>query len=118
MLQNDNAEHRVQIVLGVAWPLIIEAPFYMLIVFLSPVLNSRRLALAVALGTVVVLLVLVVSRDFDASSFRSASSAAYLPVLRTDRATLRVATTLRGSTGISESALSTREMTTLCFVPT
>ena len=69
------------IVLGVAWTLVIEIIFYGLIAVLSPLLKSRFPAFGVVLGLAAVLLSQVFARDFGASFFLFAASAAYLPIL-------------------------------------
>lgn len=69
------------IVLGVAWTLVIEVVFYMLIALLSPLLKSRVPALALLAGTAMPLWAIVYAREFGDSFFLFAASAAYVPLL-------------------------------------
>ena len=69
------------IVLDVAWTLVIEVIFYVLIGVLSPLLKSRLPALALVAGTALPLLVIVFARDFGGSFFLFAASTAYVPLL-------------------------------------
>ncbi len=69
------------VVLGVAWTLVIEVIFYVLIGFLSPLLKSSHPSLAVAAATLFPLLCIIFARSLGDSFFLFAASAAYVPLL-------------------------------------
>lgn len=69
------------VVLGVAWTLVIEVIFYVLMAFVSPLLKGTKAAFGLAVATVLPWLVIVFARNFGDSFFLFAASVAYLPVL-------------------------------------
>lgn len=70
------------IMVGVAWTLIIEVTFYLLVLTLLAVLR-RWTWLAIAIELAVVLLAVLLARSFGASFFLLAVSISYLPVVIT-----------------------------------
>ena len=69
------------VVLGVAWTLVIEIIFYILMAAVSPLLKLSHPAVGVAVATAVPLTVILCARSFGGSFFLFAASVAYLPVL-------------------------------------
>lgn len=69
------------IVLGVAWTLVIEVLFYILMALVSPLLKGDTPAFGIALASAMPLLAILFARDLGASFFLFAASMAYLPVL-------------------------------------
>ena len=69
------------IVLGVAWTLVIEVLFYILMALVSPLLKGDKPALGIGVASTVPLLAIVFARDLGASFFLFAASMAYVPVL-------------------------------------
>ena len=69
------------VVLGVAWTLVIELLFYLLMGLVSPLLKSRWPATAVAFASAAPLAAIYCARDFGDNFFLLAASLAYVPLL-------------------------------------
>lgn len=69
------------VVLGVAWTLVIETIFYMLMAFALPLFKLSHPAVGTAVVSAVTLGVILLARQFGDTFFLFAASVAYLPIL-------------------------------------